>query len=374
MKNIIISTTLMVAASSSAFAYELIDLGANVHPKAINNYGVVVGSSNTDVAPASAFRWTSNGMEILDGTSANAVNDDGLIAGSTLSGAFVQDGSSYRDFSGHGAFGVNQWGTVAGYEEGDNPYQVRSTPYNPATYDGRKWTAADIAGLYNRGTRQGVYADRLILNGINADGFAVGYKYRYGLIGSVPILIDPSVTLNDLSDVTYLPTPAGGKAADINNNYLVVGTTGSNSRTTPATYSQAYVFNYSSSTVDILPLLSGGLRSSANDINERDQVVGSAETTDATGTVNHAVLWDQAGGSTVDLNASATTGWVLTNATAINDSGDIVGYGTYNGEAHGFLLSNGTIAAPVVATTEPQTAVATTDPQTTRKSRKKRKR
>ena len=34
--------------NSSAQAYELIDLGANVTPKAINNFGVVVGSNNTN--------------------------------------------------------------------------------------------------------------------------------------------------------------------------------------------------------------------------------------------------------------------------------------------------------------------------------------
>ena len=51
MKNIVIGTTLLVAANSSALAYELIDLGANVEPKAINNMGIVVGSSNTDQYP-----------------------------------------------------------------------------------------------------------------------------------------------------------------------------------------------------------------------------------------------------------------------------------------------------------------------------------
>lgn len=331
MKNIIISTTLMVVASSSAFAYNVTDLGANVEPNAINYYGVVVGSSNTDLYPASAFRWTSaDGMELLDGTSANAINDDGLIAGSTQTGAFVQDGNKYRDFSGYGAFGVNQHGTVAGYEEGKNRYQPRSTPYNPATFDGKKWTAPDIARLYNRGTRKGVYADRFILNGINAQGFTVGYKYRYGLAGSAAILIDPNVQINDSSDVTYLPIPGGGKAADINNNYLVVGTTG--------TTSQAYVLDYYLNVLTTLNL-DGGSRGSANDINNNNQVVGSAQTLDGSSLVYHAFLWDQSGGI-VDLNDSAPTGWVFTAATAINDNGDIVGYGTFNGTPHGFLLTN----------------------------------
>ena len=38
-------------ANSPALAYELIDLGENVEPKAINNMGVIAGSSNTMVSP-----------------------------------------------------------------------------------------------------------------------------------------------------------------------------------------------------------------------------------------------------------------------------------------------------------------------------------
>ena len=93
MKNILIAAALFVVANSPAFAYELIDLGSNVQPKAINNIGVVVGSSNTDQYPATAFQWSSaNGFDLIDGTSANAVNDNGQIAGSTITGAFILDG------------------------------------------------------------------------------------------------------------------------------------------------------------------------------------------------------------------------------------------------------------------------------------------
>ena len=61
---------------SNSSAYELIDLGENVVPGAINDFGVVVGASNTDQYPATAFRWTSDsGFELINGgTSANAVN------------------------------------------------------------------------------------------------------------------------------------------------------------------------------------------------------------------------------------------------------------------------------------------------------------
>lgn len=350
MKNILISTALLAVASSPVFAYELIDLGANVEPKAINNSGVVVGASNTDQYPTTAFRWTSgNPLELIEGTSANAVNDNGQITGSTISGAFILDGNSYLDWPDYAAFGINQWGSVAGYSVGENPFQARSLPYNPAIFNGNEWSVFDIAGIYPRGTRQGVYADRFILNSINASGYSVGYKYRYGLAGTAAILIDPNVNTNDITDVIYLSTPAGGSASDINSNNMIVGTTGSSSSTTPVTYTQAYFLDYNTNSLTILPTLEGGLRSNANAINDYNQVVGTSDTLVGTTSVYHAFLWNQADNTLVDLNDFAATGWILSSATAINDNGDIVGKGSLNGEPHGFLLTSSAISEPLPA-------------------------
>ena len=346
-KSILPAALLGVIANSPALAYDLIDLGEYVEPKAINNFGVVVGSSNTNQYPATAFSWSSGGDFVLinGGTSANAVNDDGLVAGSTIDGAFI----GTRQWSDYGAFGINQTGEVAGYKVGINRLQPRSLPYNPAIFNGNKWDVYDIAQLYPRGTREDVYADRFILNGINTEGYTVGYKYRYGLAGSAAILIDPNVTVNDLSDVVYLPT-SGGRAADINDSRVIVGTNGNNT---------AYTLAYDTGDLTILPVLEGGLRSSANDINEYNQVVGSSESTAG----NRAVLWDENGGI-VDLNEGLSTdGWVLTSATAINDNGDITGTGTLNGVASGFLLTtNGTIPVPPPGGDNlPPVAVASSD-------------
>ena len=345
LKTLLPVALLGVMANSPALAYDLIDLGEYVSPKAINNFGVVVGSSNTNQYPATAFSWSSGSFDLINGgTSANAVNDDGLVAGSTIDGAFI----GTRQWSDYGAFGINQTGEVAGYKVGINRLQPRSLPYNPAIFNSNKWDVYDIAQLYPRGTREDVYADRFILNGINAEGYTVGYKYRYGLAGSAAILIDPNVTVNDLSDVVYLPT-SGGRAVDINDSRVIVGTNGNNT---------AYTLAYDTGDLTILPVLEGGLRSSANDINEYNQVVGSSESTAG----NRAVLWDENGGI-VDLNEGLSTdGWVLTSATAINDNGDITGTGTLNGVASGFLLTtNGTIPVPPPVDNLPPVAVASPD-------------
>lgn len=332
--------------SSSVFAYTLIDLGENVNPKALNNTGIVVGASNTDQYPSTAFRWSSGiGFELIDGTSSNAVNDNNQIAGSTITGAFILDGNSYQDWSDYAAFGINQSGKVAGYKVGTNPYQAASLPYNPAIYDGKHWTVFNIAGLYPRGTRLGVYADRFILNAINLSGYSVGYKYRYGIYGTSAILIDPNVTVKDLSDVVYLPTD-GGIATDINDNNIIVGVNGTQ---------QAYIYDYTMSNLTLLPLLDGGTYSRALAINEANQVVGTSETLVDTTKVYHAFIWDETNG-VVDLNnMPMPAGWILTSAAAINDNGDIVGTGTFNGVSHGFMLTTG------ATTNQPPVAVATAD-------------
>ena len=355
-RSLLPAALLGVIASAPAMAYELIDLGANVEPKAINNLGVVVGSSNTDQYPATAFSWSSgSGFELINGgTSANAVNDAGLIAGSTIDGAFIGN----HQWSDYGAFGINQAGEVAGYKVGKNLLQPRSLPYNPAIFNGNKWNVFDIAQLYPRGTREDVYADRFILNGINESGYTVGYKYRYGLATYSAILIDPNVTVNDLSDVVYLPT-YGGRAVDINDNNMIAGTTANNTSVVPAIYSQAFVYDYNAATdnLTILPVLEGGLHSHAYDINENNEVVGYSES--ATG--NHAVMWDETGGATDLHTLMSAEGWVLTSATAINDNGDIAGTGTLHGAAHGFVLTNGTITEPPPAENQLPIAVAGAD-------------
>ncbi len=352
-KSLLPVALLGVIANAPALAYDLIDLGSNVEPKAINNLGVVVGSSNTDQYPATAFSWSSDsGFELINGgVSANAVNDAGLIAGSTVDGAFIGN----REWSDYDAFGINQAGEVAGYKVGKNLLQPRSLPYNPAIFNGNKWEVYDIAKLYPRGTREDVYADRFILNGINAGGYTVGYKYRYGLSTYSAILIDPNVTVNDLSDVVYLPT-YGGRAADINDNNMIAGTTANNTRVTPVIYSRAFIYDYDALTdnLTLLPVLEGGLHSHAYDINENNEVVGYSES--ATG--NHAVIWNGAGGVTDLHTLMSAEGWVLTSATAINDNGDIVGTGTLNGAVHGFVLSTGTISGPPPVENQPPVAAA----------------
>ena len=84
----------------------------------------------------------------------------------------------------------------------------------------------------------------------------------------------------------------------------------------------------------------GGPKSRAHDINNAGQVVGSADLVDNGVVCSHAFVYS--GGKMRDLNSlvDPAAGWSLLVATAINDSGQIAGYGTTpDGNTRAFLLT-----------------------------------
>lgn len=87
-----------------------------------------------------------------------------------------------------------------------------------------------------------------------------------------------------------------------------------------------------------LELLPGGVSSVASRINANGQIVGAVMLSD--GATRRAVIWDYSG-RVKDLNSfvPANSGWVLVAANGINDKGEIVGEGIYNGVTSAFLLT-----------------------------------
>jgi len=90
----------------------------------------------------------------------------------------------------------------------------------------------------------------------------------------------------------------------------------------------------------------GGASSEALAINNLGQVVGWSELATKD---RHAFLFDQ--GRMIDLNnlIDPSSGWVLRNATAINDRGQIAGSGLHKEKFPAFLLNPIAESAPVRA-------------------------
>ena len=72
-------------------------------------------------------------------------------------------------------------------------------------------------------------------------------------------------------------------------------------------------------------------------------------------TDQHAFLYYQ--GKMSDLNSvvPANSGWDLQQAYGINDAGDIVGVGTYQGQTRAFLIDPIPLEVPLLSTPEPAT-------------------
>ncbi len=81
----------------------------------------------------------------------------------------------------------------------------------------------------------------------------------------------------------------------------------------------------------------GGANSEALGINNSQQIVGSSTLLDSS--TRHAFLWEN--GSLIDLNSLVDpgTGWELTSAFEINNNGNIIGIGNFNGEQRGFIAT-----------------------------------
>ena len=81
----------------------------------------------------------------------------------------------------------------------------------------------------------------------------------------------------------------------------------------------------------------GGENSDAFDINDEGDVVGRAQVAPGDATTHAFVLGKN---QVTDLNSliPADSGWVLREARAINNNGEIAGIGQHNGQTHSFLL------------------------------------
>jgi len=134
-----------------------------------------------------------------------------------------------------------------------------------------------------------------------------------------------------IRDLGTLPGGANSLAYDVNDLGQIVGLSDSE-----ASYSHAVLWTPAGKIQD-LGTLANAIGSNANGINKSGQVVGFAVFQNF---AYHAFVWTQTAGMQ-DLNAliPSNSGWTIEFAFAINDSGQITGRGSINGQEHAFLLT-----------------------------------
>ncbi len=124
--------------------------------------------------------------------------------------------------------------------------------------------------------------------------------------------------------------------SDLNNSRQIVGSLG---KTSPQNFSPAtWDASTLPATVKELPVPSGFLGGHAQGINSAGMIVGTCWTQSTYDGDQSAFLYD--GTKSVDLNSLISDSrWHLQFANKINDSGQIVGTGTFRGQQTAFLLN-----------------------------------
>jgi probable HAF family extracellular repeat protein len=257
----------------------MIDLGtlggSSSGAKAVNATGQVVGVAATADDELHAFSWTVTG---------------GMIDLGTLGGSFIR------------AVAVTDSGQVVG----------SSTTAGDAETHAFSWTAT--GGMIDLGTLGGSFSEA---KAVNASGQVVGDS---STAGDAETHAFSWTATGGMIDLGTLPGGTSALPAAVNASGRVVG-----QASTPAFSVHAFSWTVSEGMVDLGTF--GGNSSLASAVNASGQVVGSADRTDAS---RHAFVWTASRGL-VDLGTALRGSFV--DATAINDSGQIVGASSEPGDA-----------------------------------------
>ncbi|MBD3407769.1 MAG: DUF3466 family protein, partial [Candidatus Lokiarchaeota archaeon] len=333
--NLYITTNLGVFGQSTnaSFAYGL------------NENGQVVGSSGEEYGLQGAFHW-ENGVLTPLGTlgglwsRAEAINETGAITGSSHTPlwrvrGFMDDNHLIEPSD---ELGVLPNGNVSYAHDINNQGYIVGTSY----VEPHQWQPPH-AFLYHNTTGMN---DLGVLTGYNSS-VAYAINNNNWVTGTCAITDDYGMHSQGflweetmgMIPLETLPGTLNSYANDINDQGQIVGYSHTD------TTQQAYLWE-NSNVIELSNL--GGPKIIARAINNHGQIVGSALTSEG---AFHAVLWEN--DEIYDLNSLLLpdTEWELTEAYDINNNGQIIGHGTYQGHVRAFLLDP--YSQPQVWITEP---------------------
>ena len=342
----------LVCASAAAQSYGVADIGVmqgnnESSGSWINNLGEVVGCSDMQTQQGYPCTGTVAGQHAFFWNQSGGMKDLGTLSSGTVSGAL----------------GLNDSGTVVGYSN------IKGQP--ATNFVAFSWTAD--AGMVSLGMLSGGNSSAAFT--INSAGVVAGDSFvKSGVVNAT------SWTNSKIRSVGILPKAIFTAALNINDSGYIVGES-------VFSYGPPFVshgFLWRGSGMRDLGTLPGGVTSMANAVNTSGVIVGQSDGTSTAGHW-HAVMWDSAfkihdlglipggnysiafgvndsnvvvgygnlltnaphamvwtpSGGMQDLNSliPANSGWVLINANAINNTGQITGYGVKDGHNHAFLLT-----------------------------------
>lgn len=340
------------AGSLAAQTYTITDIGVLKGDNEssgffINNLGEVVGCSDTKnpegypctglVSGQHAFSWTKSGglkdLGTLSGATVSGaigVNDDGVVVGySNVKGQIATNFNAVQ-WSSTGT--ITNLGTLSGGSssaafEINSAGEVTGDSFlSSGLVDATSWTGKQIKNL--GALSKSIFTAGLAING---NGYVVGESvFSYGPPFKSHAFLWNGSSMKDLGTLTGGVTSI---ANAINTSGVIVGQ--SDGTSTKGNW-HAVLWNTSDKIQDLGVLL-GGTYSIAFGVNDSEVVVGYGNLAN---NAAHAMVWTSSGGMK-DLNSliPAGSGWVLINANAINNLGQITGYGTKGGYNHAFLLT-----------------------------------
>lgn len=321
-------TILALPAPAPAGVYQVVPIptfgGANSYGHGINDSGQVVGYAQNELGQNRAFIFnagTINDLGTLGGAEgqAFAINNTGQVAGFSRTTGGLEHAFRYADGtmtdlgtlggSSSYAFAINASGQVTG----------GSTKLSDSGYRAFRYTAPTMQDLGTLGGNFGSSEGA----GIDDDGSVVGYTSLTSFASQAFV---------HRNGIMQLLGTLGGNysyAQAIKNGVIVGGAF-------EAGDSAFRAARWADGTVTSLGVLPGLPSSIAYGLNAAGQIVGKSDA----GTSPSERAFLHLGGTMLDLNdlIPAGSGWTLRQARGINASGQIVGFGTFDGQTRGFRL------------------------------------